>query len=101
MNFLRINFYILRLWVVNVIYFTPKIMNGEASAGARKCKVSIRQSCHIRLTFLVGYFRSLTGAVIAFTALFVWLLYFQLTWRSWPNAPSIMIYVPDEDRTGW
>mmetsp|Transcript_2887 Transcript_2887/g.3048 ORF Transcript_2887/g.3048 Transcript_2887/m.3048 type:complete len:98 (-) Transcript_2887:308-601(-) len=72
------------LWLVNVIYFTPLLYNGEASAGLR-----------------LWYFRSLTGAAIAFTALFVWITILQTSWRSWENPGKYMIYVPDEDRTGW
>eukprot|EP01041_Mallomonas_annulata_P009727 gene9727-20229_t len=49
----------------------------------------------------LGFFRSLTGAVVAFTALFVWIIVLQTSWRRWSDAAAYMIYVPDEDKSGW
>ena len=44
---------------------------------------------------------SLAGSLICFTALFVWIITFQLSWRHWEGAKSYMIYVPEEDRNDW
>lgn len=42
------------------------------------------------------------GAVVGFTALFIWILVFQLNWKSWGRAAvNIMISTPSSYSTGW
>ena len=50
---------------------------------------------------LIGYYMSLAGGVLGVTALFAWIITFQLSWRNWEGAKSYMIYVPEEDRNEW
>lgn len=49
----------------------------------------------------VGFFMSLAGSLMFFVGLFVWIMIFQLSWKTWDNSTSYMIFVPEEDETGW
>mmetsp|Transcript_6769 Transcript_6769/g.10188 ORF Transcript_6769/g.10188 Transcript_6769/m.10188 type:complete len:99 (+) Transcript_6769:97-393(+) len=72
------------LWLVNCAYFYSAVRTDRASSGLKK-----------------WFYMSLAGSLICFTALFVWIITFQLSWRHWEGAKSYMIYVPEEDRNDW
>lgn len=48
-----------------------------------------------------GVVRSTIGAVVAFTALIVWICVFQTQWKKWSDSESYMVWVPSNDATGW
>jgi hypothetical protein len=92
------------LWLVNCGYFYEKISSNQASPILKRCKnffylfFGYLFPCFI---LSVGFYLSLTGSIIAFSALFIWIITFQLCWRDWSNAKSYMIYVPEEDQNNW
>ena len=49
----------------------------------------------------VGVFRSFLCSIVALGALFVWIVVFQSSWRSWSGATGYMVNVPDEDVNNW
>lgn len=95
------------LWLVNCLYFIPIIRSGQASSTLKKCILLFPLSFISSLIsslicyLFVGFYLSLVGSFICFTALFIWIITFQVSWRDWSDAKSYMIYVPEEDRNNW
>jgi hypothetical protein len=48
-----------------------------------------------------GVYRSFLGSVLLFSALLVWVVTFQTSWRGWSGATDYMVNVPDEDVNNW
>ena len=74
------------LWVANLLYFLPDYRAGALSPRTKQWLQ-----------------RSLVGTVLMTVGFVTWVVYVQVTWKSWAPGTirALMVSVPDKDESGW